>query len=284
MKPITELLKDIKIQHTVFALPFAMMSAFIAANGAPGWRALALIVCAMVFSRSAAMAFNRLADERYDVLNPRTRERALPMGSVSRGQYAFFTIVCCVGFIAVCAMINDLALWLSPFALMIVFLYSYTKRFTPYSHFFLGLALALAPIGAWVAIHGQFALSPFILGVAVMFWLAGLDIIYSCQDIDFDREHHLQSIPQKYGVARSLNLAAMFHAIMIIFLVALSATTRLSWLYYAGLVFTAAMLFYEHSLVRPDDLKRINVAFFNVNGVISAGLALFTIADTIVFR
>ncbi len=283
MKSITELLKDIKIQHTVFALPFAMMSAFIAAKGAPAWLILALIVCAMVFSRSAAMAFNRLADERYDVLNPRTMGRALPRGSVSRGQYAFFTIACSAGFIAVCAMINDLALMLSPFALMIVFLYSYTKRFTPYSHFFLGLALALAPIGAWVAINGQFAPSPFILGVAVMFWLAGLDIIYSCQDIDFDREHHLQSIPQKYGVARALNLAAIFHLVMIIFLVALSVTASLSWLYYAGLVFTAAMLFYEHSLVRPDDLKRVNVAFFNVNGVISAGLALFTIADTIVY-
>lgn len=279
MRTLVSILGDIKIQHTVFALPFAIMSAFMAADGAPGFRDLGLILAAMVFARSAAMAFNRLADARFDSENPRTKNRALPSGRVTRARYGVFTILSSAGFVAVCAMMNRLALYLSPVALFIVFFYSYTKRFTAYSHFFLGLALSLAPIGAWVAIREELAVEPVMLGAAVVFWLAGLDTIYSCQDIEFDRERGLFSIPQRFGLGKALMLSAAFHAVMVSILLALAAVSGLSWIYIAGVLFTAVLLYYEHSIVRPDDLSRVNVAFFNVNGVISAGLMAFTIAD-----
>ena len=180
-------MSDIKIAHTVFALPFAVMSAFIAANGWPGFSALGLIAIAMVFARSAAMAFNRLVDERFDKQNPRTENRALPAGRANRTQYIVFIVGASIGFIITCAFINPLALKLSPVALLVVFFYSYTKRFTAYSHFFLGVALSLAPIGAWVAIKEEVSLISVTLGLAVVFWLAGLDTIYSCQDTVFDK-------------------------------------------------------------------------------------------------
>lgn len=278
---LTAILDDIKIQHTIFALPFALMSAFIAADGWPGGRVFLLILAAMFFARSAAMAFNRLADAAYDARNPRTQRRALPAGRVTRLEYGLFTLLCSAAFVAVCALINDLAFALSIPALGIVFFYSLTKRFTAYSHFFLGLALALAPVGAWIAVKGAVDWLPLVLGAAVVFWLAGLDTIYACQDVDFDRGARLNSIPGRFGVARALRLAAMFHAVMVVLLAVMAAWGPLSWLFAAGVAFTAAMLWYEHSLVKPEDLTRVNVAFFNVNGVISAGLMAFAIADTL---
>ncbi len=279
MNWLTEILRDIKIQHTVFALPFAIMGAFIAAEGWPGWRLFGLIVLGMFFARSAAMAFNRLTDQRFDQDNPRTKNRALPAGSVDRTQYIIFTLVCAIGFIAVCWMINPLALALSFPALAIVFFYSYTKRFTAYSHFYLGLALALAPIGAWVAVREEISLVSATLGAAVLFWLAGLDTIYSCQDAEFDKQTGLNSLPGKFGVAKALKMAAGFHGVMIALLALVAFISPLSWLYIAGIVFTAMMLMYEHSIVKADDLSRVNIAFFNANGIISVGLMLFTIAD-----
>lgn len=283
IKPFAAILGDIKVQHTIFALPFALMSAFIAADGAPGWRLVALIVVAMVFVRSAAMAFNRLADAKFDRDNPRTAGRALPLGKATRFHYALFVIASSAAFIAVCAYINPLALKLAPFALGVVFFYSLTKRFTAYSHIFLGVALALAPIGAWVAVKEEFAAQPILLGLAVVFWLSGLDTIYSCQDAEFDKRRGLNSIPQKFGVPGALRMSAMFHMVMISFLLALAAVSSLHWLYIIGVALTAALLWYEHSLVRPDDLSRVNVAFFNVNGIISVGLMGFTIADVMLF-
>ena len=281
MGQLSAILDDIKIQHTVFALPFALMSAFIAASGWPGWRIFLLILAAMFFARSAAMAFNRLADERFDAGNPRTQGRALPAGKVSRGRYVFFVAASSIGFLASCWMINRLAFMLSPAALAIVFFYSFTKRFTSYTHFFLGASLALAPVGAWVAVREEISPVAMIIGAAVVFWLAGLDTIYSCQDYAFDRENSLNSIPRRFGVAAALRLAAVFHGVMVIILLSAFWAAGLSWIYLAGVLFTALMLAYEHSIVRPDDLSRVNVAFFNVNGIISVGLMAFTIADVL---
>lgn len=281
-KTFAAILDDIKIQHTIFAMPFAVMSAFIAAGGVPPLGVLGLIVLAMVFARSAAMAFNRLVDASFDVKNPRTKNRAIPAGKASRGQYVFFIVASSAAFIMVCAQINHLSLLLSPLALAIVFFYSYTKRFTAYSHFFLGLALALAPLGAWIAVKEDISAAPLVLGAAVVFWLAGLDAIYSLQDVDFDKAHGLNSIPQRFGVSRALALSAAFHAIMVALLFALPFISTLTWIYGLGAALTAGLLFYEHSLVKPDDLSKVNVAFFNVNGVISVGLMAFTIADVLV--
>jgi 4-hydroxybenzoate polyprenyltransferase len=281
VKRLTEILKDIKIQHTVFALPFAIMSAFIAADGWPGLSLVLLIIVGMVFARSAAMAFNRLVDLKYDKDNPRTKERALAAGRAFRIDYAIFVIVNSAGFIFVCWMINQLAFQLSFVALAIVFFYSYTKRFTASSHFFLGLALALAPIGAWVAVREEISLISITLGAAVVFWLAGLDTIYSCQDAEFDTKRKLHSVPGRFGIGRALKMSAGFHAVMALLLIILGFMANLSWLYLFGVIFTAAMLYYEHSIVKPDDLSRVNISFFNANGIISVGLMLFTIADVI---
>ncbi|MDH5638241.1 MAG: putative 4-hydroxybenzoate polyprenyltransferase [Nitrospinota bacterium] len=281
MNSLAAIFEDIKIQHTLFALPFAIMSAFIAAQGWPGWRLFGLILIAMFFVRSAAMAFNRLVDWRYDAGNPRTQARALPAGKATRAQYAIFVAACSIGFLATCWFINMLAFYLSFFALAIVFFYSFTKRFTAYSHFFLGLALALAPVGAWVAVREEISLVSLIIGAAVVFWLAGLDTIYSCQDYAYDTQQGLNSIPGKFGVALALRLSSIFHAVMVVLLTLAAWMAPLSWIYMTGVVFTGAMLWYEHSLVRPGDLSRVNVAFFNINGVISVGLMAFAIADVI---
>jgi len=281
LKKIKILLEDIKIQHTIFALPFALMSAFIASNGVPPSDKLLWILLAMVGARSSAMSFNRIADVDYDRENPRTKERALPKGRIRKSYYIIFLILSVLLFIFSCIMLNRLALILSPAALLIVFFYSYTKRFTIFSHFFLGLSLSLAPIGAWVAIREEISIVSIVLGLAVIFWLAGLDIIYSCQDVEFDKSHGLFSFPAKLGIERALRLAALFHVIMMLFLFSLFFTGNLGLLYVVGIILIAGLLYYEHSIVRPDDLSRVNVAFFNVNGIISIGLMLMTILDII---
>ncbi len=279
MNKLLVILKDIKIQHTIFALPFAVMSAFLAAEGLPSWRQLFWILMCMVSARSAAMAFNRIADARIDAGNPRTRNRALPSGAVRMPAYWVFLVVSSVVFIVSAGMLNRLALMLSPLALIIVFFYSLTKRFTWSSHLFLGLALSVAPVGAWVAIREEISLLSMVLGAAVIFWLAGFDILYSCMDVDYDRHHKLNSVPQRFGVERALQLAGGSHAVMILFLLAMLASPLLGWFYFAGVVLVAGLLWYEHSLVRPDDLSKVNIAFFNVNGVISVLLMATVIAD-----
>jgi 4-hydroxybenzoate polyprenyltransferase len=233
----------------------------------------------MVFARSSAMAFNRLVDASFDEKNPRTKGRVIPSGMASRRQYVFFIVAASSGFILACSQINRLSLILSPVALLIVFFYSYTKRFTAYSHFFLGLALSLAPLGAWIAVKEEISAAALVLGGAVVFWLAGLDAIYSLQDMEFDRAHGLNSIPQRFGVRLALILSAVFHAVMVGLLFILLLISPLSWIYGVGVSLTAGLLIYEHWLVRPDDLSKVNVAFFNVNGVISVGLMAFTLAD-----
>lgn len=273
---------DIKIQHTIFALPFAIMSAFIAAKGLPQTEKIIWIVVCMVGARSAAMAFNRVLDARFDAKNPRTQDRALPAGRVDIRSYWLFLIVSSAIFIFAANMLNSLAFYLSPVALLIVFFYSFTKRFTAYSHFWLGLAIAISPVGAWVAIREEISFSSLILGAAVIFWLVGFDILYSCMDVEFDRSSGLKSIPQKFGIENALRIAFASHGVMVLFLLGLLLFVgQLGVLYSIGVVVVAILLFYEHSLVRPDDLSRINIAFFNINGIISLGLMVFVIIDCV---
>ncbi|MEC9423458.1 MAG: UbiA-like polyprenyltransferase [Nitrospinota bacterium] len=273
---------DIKIQHTIFALPFAIMSAFIAAKGLPQTEKIIWIIVCMVGARSAAMAFNRVLDARFDARNPRTQDRALPAGRVDIRSYWLFLIVSSAIFIFAANMLNSLAFYLSPVALLIVFFYSFTKRFTAYSHFWLGLAIAISPVGAWVAIREEISFSSLILGAAVIFWLVGFDILYSCMDVEFDRSSGLKSIPQKFGIENALRIAFVSHGVMILFLLGLLLFVgQLGVLYSIGVVVVAILLFYEHSLVRPDDLSKINIAFFNMNGIISLGLMVFVIIDCV---
>jgi len=273
---------DIKIQHTVFALPFAVMSAFLAAGGMPEIKKLLWIIVCMLGARSAAMAFNRIVDARFDKENPRTRDRALPSGKINVGNYAVFLVASSALFIFSAWMLNSLAFYLSPVALVIVFFYSLTKRFTAFSHFWLGLAISIAPVGAWVAIREEISFTSLLLGAAVVFWLIGFDILYSCMDIEADRINRLHSIPERFGVETALKMALASHAVMVVFLlVLLEPTVLLGWVYLAGVALVAGLLAYEHSLIKKDDLSKVNMAFFNVNGIISIGLMAFVIVDCV---
>jgi 4-hydroxybenzoate polyprenyltransferase len=258
------------------------MSAFIAAKGFPQTEKIIWIIVCMVGARSAAMAFNRILDARFDAKNPRTQNRALPAGQVDVRSYWLFLITSSAIFIFAANMLNSLAFYLSPVALLIAFFYSFTKRFTAYSHFWLGLAISIAPVGAWVAIREEISFSSLILGAAVIFWLVGFDILYSCMDMAFDRSSGLKSIPQKFGVENALRIAFASHGVMVAFLLGLLLFVgQLGVLYSAGVLIVAILLFYEHSLVRPDDLSKINIAFFNMNGIISIGLMVFVIIDCV---
>lgn len=284
MKKLLAILEDIKIQHTVFALPFALMSAFLAAEGVPPAGKLAWILLAMVGARSAAMSFNRIVDAAIDAKNKRTRNRALPSGSIGRREYILFLCFSVMLFVFACARLNQLCLILSPAALAVIFFYSFTKRFTWLSHFFLGIALSLAPVGAWAAIRNELDLTPLLIGFAVIFWLAGLDIIYACQDYTFDREHGLCSIPGKFGLSAALRYSSLFHSGMILFLLSLLFVESLGLIYFTGVMATAGLLWYEHSIVKPDDLSRVNMAFFNLNGAVSVLLMVFVMLDTVYYQ
>ena len=272
---------DIKIQHTVFALPFAVMSAFLAAEGLPEWKTLGWIGVAMFGARNAAMAFNRMADAQLDANNPRTSNRALPAGKLTLTQYAVFLVLSSALLIGASSMLNPLAFYLSPVALAIVFFYSITNRFTVWSHIYLGFALACAPVGAWVAVKEEISLVSLILGAAVVFWLTGFDIIYSCLDVDADHKSDLYSIPRRFGVDRALKIAYGAHALMIFFLLGVLWHPAVGVLYGIGVIAVAGLLVYEHSLVKSDDLSKVNYAFFNVNGMIGIGLMCVVIADVI---
>jgi len=273
----------IKFEHTVFALPFAFIGALLARKGLPsGWQ-ITWILVAMVGARSAAMAFNRIADVQYDRLNPRTSGRALAQGTLSMGFAWAFTVVMSALFVSAAAQLNSLCFYLSFPTLAILFLYSYTKRVTLLSHVVLGFAIGCAPLAAWLAIRGDFAWPPILLCGAVMFWVAGFDLIYALQDIEFDRKAKLFSFPSKFGVAPALVLSALFHGITVMLLLATAVITNLGWIAFAGIAIVAAMLYWEHRLVTPADLSRINVAFFNLNGYISI-LLLLTFAGDILIR
>jgi 4-hydroxybenzoate polyprenyltransferase len=275
------MLEMIKFSHTLFALPFALLSAVLAARGVPDWATLAKILVAMVGARSAAMAHNRLADREIDAANPRTAQRALPAGALTPGFVRAFLVVSVVAFVAAAASLNRLTLLLSPVALALLFLYSYTKRFTWASHFVLGLCLAIAPVGAWIAVRGAFALTPVLLGFAVLLWTAGFDVIYALQDEDHDRRTGLKSIPARWGAAGALRISAVLHALMVPLLVIVWRLSGGGALFAAGIAVTAAALVYQHAIVRPGDLSRVGAAFFTANGFVSVALAAFGIADVL---
>ena len=274
-------LEMIKFSHTLFALPFALLSAVLAARGIPSMGTIAKILLAMVGARSAAMAHNRLADRRIDAANPRTADRALPSGALSPAFVKVFLAASTLLFLGAAASLNRLTLFLSPVALGLIFLYSYTKRFTWASHFVLGLCLSLAPAGAWIAVRGSLSLEPVLLGLAVVFWTAGFDVIYALQDEEHDRRSGLRSIPARWGAARALAISAILHAAMIPLLVAVLRLARGGALFAAGIAVTVAALVYQHAIVRQGDLSRVNAAFFIANGFASLALAIFGIADVL---
>src|SRR5579863_9326891 len=272
-------LEMIKWEHSIFALPFALCGAMLAASGLPSGHQLFWIVVAMLAARSAAMAFNRLTDAAIDAANPRTRTRALPAGHLSPGFVTTFVIVSCAIFVLAAAQLNRLTLWLSPVALAVLLLYSYTKRFTRWSHVVLGFALGMAPAAAWIAVRGSLDPRILLLTAAVTFWVAGFDILYACQDFQFDRDAGLHSIPRHLGISQALWVARLFHLVMLLMLVALLPAFALGKLAWVGVVAVTLLLLYEHSLVKADDLSRLNAAFFTMNGVISVVFLFFITTD-----
>ena len=258
----------VRLSHTVFALPFAMTGALLAAVETPLTAArLGWIVAAMATARTAAMGFNRLVDARADARNPRTRDRELPRGRVSRREAVVLVVASAAAFVAVTSRISALCLALSPVALGIVFWYSLAKRYTTWTQLFLGLALAIAPVGGWIAAGGGPGWEPWLLAVGTGTWVAGFDILYACQDVDFDRSHGLRSIPARFGVPRALSISRALHALTVVALAALAWVTSLGPVYLAGVAGVAALLAYEQSLVRPDDLSRVKQAF-DLNGYV----------------
>lgn len=291
---LTRLLEMIRFSHTLFALPFALASAVLAWQERP-FHALGLfgILLCMVFARSAAMAFNRLADRHLDAANPRTATRHLPAGLLTVGVVWAFFLVCVAGFVASTLLFlllpepNPWPIYLAVPVLLFLCAYSYTKRFTALSHFWLGASLLLAPVSAWIAIRGLEKMeTPLLLGLAVLFWVAGFDIFYACQDVDFDRKAKLASVPAALGVPAALKVALTCHVVMVALLFGLywAAQPHLGGIYLAGVAAVAVLLAYEHWLVRPDDLSRVNQAFFHVNGVISVGLLAVVVLQVAVGR
>ena len=278
LRSIGTTLEMIKWEHSIFALPFALTGAMLAAHGWPRPLQLLWIVVCMVTARSAAMAFNRWADADLDAANPRTSARAIPAGQLPRAFVAGFTIVMSALFVLSAAQLNQLTLWLSPVALAVLLLYSYTKRFTRWSHLFLGLSLGIAPAAAWIAIRG--ALDPRILALtaAVLFWVAGFDVLYACQDAEHDRKHGLNSIPAAIGITGAFWVARTMHAIMLALLLWLGHLFSLGVLGIVGIAAVAALLLYEHLIVSPKDMRRLNAAFFTMNGVISVVFFVFVAA------
>ena len=272
-------LEMIKWEHSIFALPFALCGAMLAAGGLPAWHQLGWIIVAMVSARSSAMAFNRLADASIDAANPRTSIRALPAGHLTPLFVSTFVVISCGIFVLAASQLNRLTLMLSPVALAIVLLYSYSKRFTRWSHLFLGFALGIAPAAAWIAVRGSLDPRILLLTAAVTFWVGGFDVIYACQDFDFDRSHGLHSLPRHLGIHTALWVARIFHLVMLGLLVGLVMVFGLGKLAAVGVIAVAALLAYEHSLVRHDDLSKLNAAFFTMNGVISVVFFLFIGAD-----
>ena len=273
----------IKVEHSVFALPFALIGAMLAADGLPSGRQLLWIILAMIGARSAAMSFNRLVDRRIDAANPRTAGRALPAGLLGVPFVVVFTITASALLILAAAQLNRLSLLLSPLALAMVFAYSYMKRFTLLSHLMLGFCLGIAPAAAWIAVRGTLDWQILLLTAAVALWTAGFDVLYACQDVDFDRRAGLHSIPQRWGIGTALRVAVVFHILMLGLLLWLAMVAQLGGLALAGLGVVAALLIYEHTMVKPDDLSKLNAAFFTTNGWIGVLLLLFWGADILWF-
>jgi 4-hydroxybenzoate polyprenyltransferase len=278
---ILTLLDNIKWEHTIFALPFAYLGAVLAMHGLPHLGVLLWITLAMVGARTAAMSFNRAIDARLDAANPRTAMRPIPSGRLSVRATVIMAILSLALLVVAAAQLNPLCLLLSPIAVAALAGYSYTKRFTWLCHFVLGFTDGIAPAGGWLAINPAFVLPMILLVCAVAVWISGFDIIYACQDVVFDRGAGLHSVPVRFGIPAALRLSAALHVLMVALLVALGWSLGLGWIYYLGVAATAALLMYEHRLITPRDMSRINIAFFNVNSYIAAVLFLFTLLDAL---
>jgi 4-hydroxybenzoate polyprenyltransferase len=304
MSKVKSYLNLIKFSHTIFAMPFALIGFFLGLinwnlelpglnlNETIGWaprsfniswdqillKLLFVILC-MIFARSAAMAFNRYLDRSFDAKNPRTAVREIPAGVISANNALIFTIVSCALFLVTCAFINKLCFYLSPVALLVVLGYSYTKRFTPFCHLILGLGLSLAPIGAYLAVTGHFDILPILFSLTVLFWVSGFDIIYALQDEEFDKTNKLYSIPAWLGKAKALRVSELLHVFSAVCILFAGWLGNFGWLYWIGTVIFIGMLVYQHSIVKPNDLKRVNIAFMTVNGIASVVFAIFVIAD-----
>lgn len=282
-KKITHTFELVKFSHTIFALPFALAAYFIATQGRLEPRIFFWVLLCLVLARTAAMAFNRLMDSSLDSKNPRTKDRHLPAGLLSKPYVITLTVVAGAGFILSAAQLNRLALLLSPFCLGILFFYSLTKRFTHYTQLFLGLSLAVAPIGATIAVTGHISFSSLILGSGVLFWVAGFDLLYSLQDLQFDREQGLYSLPVKLGTRNSFILAMIFHGLFLVALLTYGWLENLGAVYWAGLSITAAFLFWQHWLLKTD-LSKIQAAFFTANGLLSVFFLVFVLGDLYIPR
>ncbi|MBV4359549.1 UbiA-like polyprenyltransferase [Pinibacter aurantiacus] len=289
MSTVKNYLSLIKFSHTIFAMPFAMIGFFLAMvkmnseENTIGWQQLVLkfvlvLVC-MVTARSAAMAFNRYLDRAFDAKNPRTAIREIPAGIISADSALRFTIICCVVFMAACFFINTLCFFLSPVALFVILFYSYTKRFTPLCHLVLGLGLSLAPIGAYLAVTGKFELLPILFSLAVIFWVSGFDVIYALQDVDFDQSQNLYSIPSVLGKPKALRVSELLHLCSAICVITAGVYGHFHWLYWVGIAVFVGMLLYQHSIVKPNDLSKVNIAFMTANGIASVVFAVFVISD-----
>ncbi len=282
LRSVRTTLEMIKWEHSIFALPFALTGAMLASGGWPGGMKLLWIVVCMVSARSAAMAFNRWADAELDAVNPRTASRAIPAGLLTRGFVAGFTVLMAVVFLLSAAALNRLTLLLAPLALAVLLLYSYTKRLTRWSHLFLGLALGIAPSAAWIAVRGSLDPRVIVLTAAVLFWVAGFDVLYACQDAEHDSSVGLKSVPAAVGIKGAFRVARAMHLIMLgllIWLVQLFALGDLAWI---GIAVVSGLLLYEHLIVSPTDLRRLNAAFFTMNGVIALVFFAFVAADLLV--
>lgn len=282
MRRVGVYLEAVKFEHTIFALPFAYLGMALAAGGLPGPGQILWVTVAMAAARTLAMAANRLIDWRLDALNPRTAGRALPRGLMSGLEMGALAFVSFLVLALAAWQLNPLCLQLLPFAAVVLVGYPYTKRFTWLSHWVLGLADGLAPVGGWIAVTGQLAWEPIVMGLAVGIWIAGFDLIYACQDVGFDRAHGLHSVPARFGVPFALWLSSASHAVTVLLLAVLGYLLALSWPYWLGVGLAAALLVYEHRLVRPDDLSRLDVAFFNVNGYIAVIVFVATFAALLV--
>ncbi|MDQ3551200.1 MAG: putative 4-hydroxybenzoate polyprenyltransferase [Bacteroidota bacterium] len=296
MNTIKNYLSLIKFSHTIFAMPFALIGFFLGLssflftrgpiqyNWSQAMILLILIMLCMVFARSAAMAFNRYLDRDIDALNPRTAIREVPKGVIKAKYALIFTLVNCIFFILTTYFINPICFYLSPVALMVVLGYSYTKRFTPLSHLILGLGLALAPIGAYLAVTGFFEWLPLLFSFAVLFWVSGFDIIYSLQDEEFDKSHKLYSIPAAVGKTNALRISEVLHLLSAGCIVIAGKLGNFGWLYWIGVLIFGGMLIYQHTIVKPNDLRRVNLAFMTANGIASVVFALFVIADLVILN
>lgn len=269
----------IKFEHTIFALPFAYLGAFLAAGGVPSGMKLLWITLAMIGARTAAMSLNRLVDRHIDARNPRTALRALPAGQLRVNEVYGYTVLSFLLLGISAYKLNLLALWLMPIAVFFLVLYSYTKRFTWACHLVLGISLGLAPAGAWIGITGHWALAPVLLGLGVMTWVAGFDVVYACQDVEFDRREGLHSIPAVFGLKRALEISSFLHILAPILFISVGVVMSLSWLYYVGVGIAIVLLFRQHHLVSADDFSKLGVAFFDLNGYLSILLFVFSVLD-----